>query len=93
MGTPREWDPHGSCACPSVGQVCALTRRLSRATHDVLGCVTPDLTVLVASVVEEATQAAINASLIGGPVPIPDGMRAAALQRAMSFAAAGTLRA
>lgn len=51
---------------------------------------TPELAVLVGGVVEEAAQAALNASLIGGPVLIPEEMRAAALQRAMAFAAAGT---
>jgi L-fuculose-phosphate aldolase len=51
---------------------------------------TPDLAVLVGGVVEEAAQAAINASAIGGPVTIPPEMRAAALQRAMTFAAGGT---
>jgi L-fuculose-phosphate aldolase len=54
---------------------------------------TPDLAVLVGGVVEEAAQAAINAMAIGGPVEIPDDLRAAALQRAMAFAAAGTASA
>ena len=49
--------------------------------------------VLVGGVVEEAAMAAIRASAIGGPVAIPDEMRAAALQRAMTFAAAGTQQA
>jgi L-ribulose-5-phosphate 4-epimerase len=51
---------------------------------------TPELAVLVGGVVEEAAQAALNASLLGGPVAIPEDLRAAALQRAMAFAAAGT---
>jgi L-ribulose-5-phosphate 4-epimerase len=51
---------------------------------------TPDLAVLVGGVVEEAAQAAINAGGIGGPVAIPTDLRAAALQRAMAFDAAGT---
>jgi L-ribulose-5-phosphate 4-epimerase len=51
---------------------------------------TVDLAILVGGVVEEAAQAAINAQGIGGPVAIPAGMRAAALQRAMAFEAAGT---
>ena len=51
---------------------------------------TPDLAVLVGGVVEEAAQAAINAQAIGGPVEIPADLRAAALQRAMAFDAAGT---
>jgi L-fuculose-phosphate aldolase len=54
---------------------------------------TPDLAIVIGGVVEEAAQAAINAQAIGGPVVIPDDMRAAALQRAMAFAAAGTARA
>lgn len=53
----------------------------------------PDLAVLVGGVVEEAAQASIKAHAIGGPVEIPEGMRAAALQRATAFAAAGTLTA
>jgi L-ribulose-5-phosphate 4-epimerase len=49
----------------------------------------PELAVLAGAVVEEAAQAALNAAHIGGPVIIPEEMRAAALQRAMAFAAAG----
>src|SRR5690242_18187195 len=52
---------------------------------------TPDLAILVGSVVEEAAQAGINAAGLGGPVEIPEGMRAAALQRAMSFEDRGTV--
>ena len=37
--------------------------------------------------------AAIRASAIGGPVVIPEELRAAALQRTMTFAAAGTQEA
>jgi L-fuculose-phosphate aldolase len=51
---------------------------------------TPELAVLVGGVVEEAAQAALNAMLLGGPVLIREELRAAALQRAMAFAAAGT---
>jgi len=51
---------------------------------------TPDLAVLVGGVVEEAAQAAINARALGGPVAIPPNLRAAALQRAMTFDAQGT---
>jgi L-fuculose-phosphate aldolase len=51
---------------------------------------TPELAVLVGGVVEEAAQAALNAMLLGGPLLIPEELRAAALQRAMAFAAAGT---
>jgi L-ribulose-5-phosphate 4-epimerase len=50
---------------------------------------TPELAVVVGGVVEEAAQASINARGLGGPVAIEEGMRAAALQRAMSFEAAG----
>lgn len=51
---------------------------------------TPELAILIGGVVEEAAQASINARLINAPVAIPDGMRAAALQRAMAFDTAGT---
>jgi L-ribulose-5-phosphate 4-epimerase len=51
---------------------------------------TPELAVLIGGVVEEAAQAAINAQALGGPVEIPSELRAAALQRAMAFDAAGT---
>ncbi|MGC1185452.1 MAG: class II aldolase/adducin family protein [Candidatus Dormiibacterota bacterium] len=54
---------------------------------------TPELAVLVGGIVEEAAQAGINAANIGGPVEIPENLRAAALQRAMAFEAAGTARA
>ena len=52
-----------------------------------------DLAVLTGGVVEEAAQAAINARALGGPKLIPAEMRAAALQRAMIFAAAGSRNA
>jgi L-ribulose-5-phosphate 4-epimerase len=51
---------------------------------------TADLAVMVGGVVEEAAQAAINAYAFGGPVEIPRDLRAAALQRAMTFDAKGT---
>ena len=54
---------------------------------------TPELALLVGSVVEEAARAGINAAGIGGPVVIPEELRAAALQRAMSFETQGTVRA
>lgn len=54
---------------------------------------TPELAVVVGGVVEEAAQAALNASHVGGPVPVPADLRAAALQRAMTFEAAGTRNA
>jgi hypothetical protein len=49
-----------------------------------------DLAAMALGVIEEAAQASINARGLGGPVAIPESMRAAALQRAMSFEAAGT---
>jgi L-fuculose-phosphate aldolase len=51
---------------------------------------TTELAVLVNGVIEEAAQAALAAEAIGGPVVVEPEMRAAALQRAMAFAAAGT---
>jgi L-ribulose-5-phosphate 4-epimerase len=54
---------------------------------------TPDLAILVGGVVEEAAQAGINAAAIGGPVEISPELRAAALQRAMTFDSRGTARA
>jgi L-ribulose-5-phosphate 4-epimerase len=54
---------------------------------------TPELAVMVGGVVEEAAQAGINAVGLGGAVPIPDEMKAAALQRAMSFEEQGTATA
>jgi L-fuculose-phosphate aldolase len=51
---------------------------------------TTDLAILIGGVVEEAAEAAINATALGGPVEIPSHLRAAALQRAMAFDAAGT---
>ncbi len=54
---------------------------------------TPDLAILVGSVVEEAAQAGINAAGLGGPIEIEADMRAAALQRAMAFESGGTVHA
>jgi L-ribulose-5-phosphate 4-epimerase len=54
---------------------------------------TPDLAILIGSVVEEAAQAGVNASGLGGPVEIPADLRAAALQRAVAFESRGTVRA
>jgi L-ribulose-5-phosphate 4-epimerase len=54
---------------------------------------TPELAILVGSVVEEAAQAGINAGGLGGPVEIPEPLRAAALQRAMAYDNAGTAHA
>jgi L-ribulose-5-phosphate 4-epimerase len=52
---------------------------------------TPELAILVGGVVEEAAQAGINAAGLGGPVEIPEDLRAAALQRAMTFDSRGTI--
>ena len=54
---------------------------------------TPELAIMVGSVVEEAAQAGINASGLGGPAEIPEDLKAAALQRAMAFDQRGTVRA
>ena len=54
---------------------------------------TPDLAILVGGVVEEAAQAGINAAGIGGPVEVPEDLRDAALQRAMTFEREGTASA
>jgi len=54
---------------------------------------TPELAILVGGVVEEAAQAGVNAAGIGGPVEIAEELRAAALQRAMTFESQGTVRA
>ena len=54
---------------------------------------TPELAILIGGVVEEAAQAGVNAAALGGPVEIPDELRAAALQRAMTFESHGTVHA
>ncbi len=54
---------------------------------------TPELAIMVGGIVEEAAQTGINAGTLGGPVEIPEELRAAALQRTMTFAAQGTVRA
>jgi L-fuculose-phosphate aldolase len=54
---------------------------------------TPDLAIMVGGIIEEAAQAGINAAGIGGPVVIPEQLRAAALQRAMVFENKGTAHA
>ncbi len=64
------------------------------ANHGVLVFhATAELAIVVGGIVEEAAQAGLNASGIGGPVEIPEGLRAAALQRAMAFESRGTVRA
>ncbi|MFY9932600.1 MAG: class II aldolase/adducin family protein [Streptosporangiaceae bacterium] len=52
---------------------------------------TPELAITVGGVVEEAAQASINAGPLGGLVEIPQALRAATLQRAMTFGRAGTV--
>lgn len=54
---------------------------------------TAELAILVNGVVEEAAAAGYHAAALGGPVELPESMRAAALQRAMAFDAAGTRQA
>jgi len=54
---------------------------------------TPELAIVVGGIVEEAAQAGINAGSLGGPVEVPGELRAAALQRAMSFETIGTVHA
>ena len=54
---------------------------------------TPELAIMVGGIVEEAAQAGLNAAVIGGPVEIPEDLRAAALQRGMTFQSHGTIRA
>jgi L-ribulose-5-phosphate 4-epimerase len=53
----------------------------------------PELAITVGGVVEEAAQAGINAAALGGPVEIAENLRVAALQRSMTFADQGTVRA
>jgi L-ribulose-5-phosphate 4-epimerase len=54
---------------------------------------TAELAVIVGEVIEEAAQAGINAAAMGGPVEIPDHLRDAALQRAMTFERGGVVHA
>ena len=54
---------------------------------------TPELAIQIGSIVEEAAQAGVNASGLGGPAEIPDDLKAAALQRVMTFDQRGTVRA
>src|ERR1035438_4144621 len=54
---------------------------------------TPELAIMVGGIVEEAAQAGINASGLGGPVELSEELRAAALQRAMTFDSQGTVHA
>jgi L-ribulose-5-phosphate 4-epimerase len=54
---------------------------------------TPELAIQIGGIVEEAARAGLNAAVIGGPVEIPEDLRAAALQRAVTFETQGTVRA
>jgi len=54
---------------------------------------TPDLAILVGGVVEEAAEAGLSAAVLGGPVPLPEEMKAAARQRAMAFEQRGAVSA
>jgi L-ribulose-5-phosphate 4-epimerase len=54
---------------------------------------TPELAIQIGSIVEEAAQAGVNASGLGGPAEIPGDLKAAALQRVMAFDQRGTVRA
>jgi L-ribulose-5-phosphate 4-epimerase len=54
---------------------------------------TPELAIQIGSIVEEAAQAGVNASGLGGPAEIPDDFKAAALQRVMAFDQRGTVHA
>jgi L-fuculose-phosphate aldolase len=54
---------------------------------------TPELAIQIGSIVEEAAQAGVNSSGLGGPAEIPDDLKAAALQRVMAFDQRGTVRA
>lgn len=54
---------------------------------------TPELAILTGTIVEEAAAAGISSTAIGGPVELPEHMRAAALQRAMAFDQAGVVHA
>lgn len=53
----------------------------------------PELAITVGGIIEEAAQAGLNAALLGGPVEVEAELRAAALQRAMTFERLGTQRA
>ncbi len=53
----------------------------------------PELAIMVGGIVEEAAQVGLNASRLGGPVQIPEELRAAALQRTMAFEDLGTRQA
>src|SRR6202034_4949484 len=46
---------------------------------------TPELAIQIGSIVEEAAQAGVNSSGLGGAAEIPVDLKAAALQRVMAF--------
>ena len=74
-------------SCPAYPRCCwRITGCSSFIEH-------PELAIPIGGIVEEAAQAGINASGLGGPVEIPEELRAAALQRAMLFAQHGTAHA
>ncbi|MGH9101829.1 MAG: class II aldolase/adducin family protein [Acidimicrobiales bacterium] len=54
---------------------------------------TPELAIAVGGVVEEAARTGLDAQALGGAVEIPEELREAARQRAMSFETKGTVRA
>ena len=54
---------------------------------------TPELAVQVGGIIEEAAQAGLNALGLGGPVEIPEELRAAARRTAMVFEGKGTAHA
>ena len=87
-GRTRQWPTSGPRSLPGY-------RRCSwPTTHGVLVFHrTPELAIVVGGIVEEAAQTGINAGSLGGPIEVPAELRAAALQRAMSFETIGTLHA
>jgi L-fuculose-phosphate aldolase len=54
---------------------------------------TPQMVIMLGGVVEEAAQAGLAAERLGGPVELPESMKAAALQRSSSFEAQGVRHA
>ncbi|MFZ0215704.1 MAG: class II aldolase/adducin family protein [Candidatus Dormiibacterota bacterium] len=72
----------------------ARTKAVLLANHGVLAFDrTPEATVQLGVVIEEAAQAALLASGIGGPLPIPRQMLRASQDRAAAFQAAGDVPA
>jgi ribulose-5-phosphate 4-epimerase/fuculose-1-phosphate aldolase len=54
---------------------------------------TPELAVQVGGIIEEAAQAGLSAGSLGGPVEIPEELRAAALRLAILFESKGAAHA